>query len=41
LLSLEFDRVLDIKEAGNFANLLQVGLSESLLDDDVDQVLAH
>ena len=36
---LKLDRILDIKEARHFSNLLQVGLSESLFDDDVDQAL--
>jgi len=40
LLSREINRVLNVKKAGNFADLLQICLSEGLLDDDVDQVLA-
>jgi hypothetical protein len=31
---------LNIEEARNLADLPQIGLSESLLDDDVDQILA-
>ena len=36
---LKLDRILDIKEARYFSNLLQVGFSESLFDNDVDQAL--
>jgi hypothetical protein len=38
---LEFDWFLDVEEAGNFSNLFEICLSESLLDNDVDQVLTH
>lgn len=34
-------RVVDIKEARRAAKLLQIGLSERLLQNDVDQVLSH
>lgn len=37
----EFNWVLDIEEAGNLTNLFEISLSESLLDDDVYQVLTH
>jgi hypothetical protein len=40
LRSREFNRILNVKKAGNLADLLQICLSEGLLDDDVDQVLA-
>lgn len=34
-------RVVDVKEARRAAKLLQIGLSERLLQNDVDQVLSH
>ena len=34
-------RVVDIKEARRAAKLLQIGLSERLLQNDVDQVLSY
>jgi len=40
LLSRKINRVLNVEEARDLSNLPQIGLSESLLDDDVDQILA-
>ena len=34
-------RVVDVKEARRAAKLLQIGLSERLLQNDVDQVLSY
>ncbi len=41
LLSWEINRVLYVKKAGNFTDLFQICLSEGLLDNDVNQVLAN
>ena len=38
-LSWEIDRIHDVEESWRTTDLLQAGVSESLLDDDVDQVL--
>lgn len=38
-MSLKFRRVAHIEESWRATNLLQAGVSEALLDDDVDQVL--
>lgn len=40
LRSREINGILNVKKAGNLADLLQICLSEGLLDNDVDQVLA-
>jgi len=38
---LEFDRVGGIEESRSFTDLLKVGLSERLLDDDIEKGVHH
>ena len=39
--ALDLHRVLHVEEARRAAQLLQIGLAEGLLQNDIDQVLAH